>query len=46
MAKPCTVSSTDSTFAAASVTDENMRTYWCRHTGSQDEWVEMDLGRW
>ena len=42
--KPCTVSSSDSTFAAASLTDESMRTYWSAATGSSDEWVEMDLG--
>lgn len=43
--KPCTVSSSDSTFTAASLTDENMRTYWSAASGSPSEWVEMDLGR-
>ena len=42
--KPVTVSSTDSTLTAASITDENMRTYWAAATGSTDEWVQMDLG--
>ncbi|MBR2085238.1 MAG: discoidin domain-containing protein, partial [Muribaculaceae bacterium] len=42
--KPCVVSSCDSTFTASSLTDENMRTYWSAATGSDQEWVEMDLG--
>ena len=42
--KPCTVSSCDSTFSAASLTDEDMRTYWSAATGSDQEWIEMDLG--
>ena len=42
--KPCAVSSSDSTFTAASLTDENMRTYWSAASGSTDEWVEIDLG--
>ena len=42
--KPCTVSSCDSTFTAASLTDENLRTYWSAATGSDQEWIEMDLG--
>ena len=42
--KPVTVSSTDSTLTAASITDENMRTYWAAATGSTDEWAQMDLG--
>ena len=42
--KPVTVSSTDSTLTAASITDENMRTYWAAVTGGTDEWAQMDLG--
>jgi hypothetical protein len=42
--KPVTVSSTDSTLTAASITDENMRTYWAATTGGTDEWAQMDLG--
>ena len=42
--KPCTVSSTDSTLTAASLTDENMRTYWSAASGGPDEWVMIDLG--
>ena len=42
--KPCTVSSCDSTCTATSLTDEDMRTYWSAATGSNREWVEMDLG--
>ncbi|MBO7609812.1 MAG: discoidin domain-containing protein [Muribaculaceae bacterium] len=41
--KPCTVSSTDSTLVAASLTDENMRTYWSAASGGTDEWVQIDL---
>lgn len=42
--KTCRVSSCDSTLTAASLTDENMRTYWSAASGSDREWVEMDLG--
>ena len=42
--KTCTVSSTDSTLTAVSLTDENMRTYWSAASGSNQEWIEMDLG--
>jgi hypothetical protein len=42
--KRCTVSSCDSTLTAASLTDENMRTYWSAASGSDQEWIEMDLG--
>ena len=42
--KPCTVSSSDSIFTAASLTDEDMRTYWSAATGGTDEWVQIDLG--
>lgn len=42
--KPVTVSSTDSTLTAASITDENMRTYWAAATGSANEWAQIDLG--
>ena len=42
--KPCTVSSCDSTLTAASLTDENMRTYWSAASGSDKEWIELDLG--
>ena len=42
--KPCTVSSTDSTLSATSLTDENMRTYWSAVSGSDKEWVTIDLG--
>ncbi len=42
--KNCTVSSSDSTLTAASLTDENIRTYWSAASGSDQEWVEMDLG--
>ena len=41
--KPCTVSSTDSTLVAASLTDENMRTYWSAATGGSNEWAQIDL---
>lgn len=41
--KPVTVSSTDSTLTAASITDENMRTYWAAETAGPDEWVVIDL---
>ena len=41
--KPCTVSSSDSTFTAASLTDEDMRTYWSAASGGSHEWIEMDL---
>ena len=44
LGKPCTVSSTDSTLTAASLTDEDMRTYWSAASGSSDEWVTIDLG--
>lgn len=42
--KHCTVSSTDSTLTATSLTDENMRTYWSAATGNTDEWAQIDLG--
>ncbi len=42
--KPVTVSSTDSTLTAASITDENLRTFWSAASGSADEWVQLDLG--
>lgn len=42
--KPVKVSSTDSIFASANLTDENMRTYWAAETGDPGEWVEIDLG--
>ena len=42
--KNCTVSSCDSTLTPASLTDENMRTYWSAASGSDQEWIEMDLG--
>ena len=42
--KPCRVSSTDSTFVAENLTDENMRTCWSAQSGNDDEWVEIDLG--
>lgn len=42
--KPCLVSSTDSTLVAANLTDESMRTYWSATSGSDREWIEMDLG--
>ena len=42
--KPCTVSSTDGTLSATSLTDENMRTYWSAASGSDKEWVTIDLG--
>ena len=42
--KPCRVSSTDSTLVAANLTDENMRTCWSAKTGSDKEWVIIDLG--
>ena len=41
--KRCIVSSCDSTFSAASLTDENMRSYWSAASGSDDEWIVMDL---
>lgn len=42
--KPVKVSSTDSIYEAANLTDENMRTYWAAQTGYPGEWVEIDLG--
>ena len=42
--KPCRVSSTDSTLTATNLTDENMRTYWSAASGSDREWIELDLG--
>ena len=42
--KRCTVSSSDSTLSAASLTDENMRTFWSAASGNPGEWIEMDLG--
>ncbi len=44
LGKTCTVSSTDSTLTAVNLTDENMRTYWSAASGSDQEWIEMDLG--
>ncbi len=41
--KPVTVSSTDSTLSASSLTDESMRTFWAAQSGNQDEWVQVDL---
>ncbi len=43
--KPVAVSSTDSTLTAASLTDENLRTYWSARTGGTDEWAQIDLGQ-
>lgn len=43
--KPVTVSSTDSTLTAASLTDESMRTSWSAQTGGTDEWAQIDLGQ-
>lgn len=42
--KPVEVSSTDSTFVAANLTDESMRTYWSAASGNPGEWVKVDLG--
>ena len=41
--KPVTVSSTDSTFEASAISDENMRSYWSAKTAGPDEWVILDL---
>ncbi len=41
--KPIKVSSTDSIYIAANLTDENMRTYWAAETGNPGEWIEIDL---
>lgn len=43
--KPVTVSSTDSTLTASSITDENMRTYWSAASGNPGEWATIDLGK-
>ncbi len=43
LGKTCQVSSCDSAMTAASLTDEDMRTYWSAASGG-DEWIEMDLG--
>lgn len=42
--KPVDVSSTDSIYVAANLTDENMRTYWAAQSGNPGEWIKMDLG--
>lgn len=42
--KPVTVSSTDSTFNPAAITDESMRTYWAAKTADPGEWAMVDLG--
>lgn len=42
--KPVKVSSTDSTYVATNLTDENMRTYWAAQSGNPGEWINMDLG--
>ena len=41
--KPVQVSSTDSVFTPAAITDENMRTFWAARTAGPDEWVVLDL---
>ena len=42
--KDVTVSSTDSTFVASSLADDDIRTYWAAKTGDAGEWAQIDLG--
>ena len=43
--RPVTASSVRDTFRAASVTDENPRTFWVAGGNRPGEWVRLDLGR-
>jgi xylan 1,4-beta-xylosidase len=43
--RPVTASSYRGLFAAANVTDENMRSYWVAGTNQPGEWLTVDLGR-
>ncbi len=43
--KPVTSSSYRDVFAAANVTDENIRSYWVAGTNQPGEWLTVDLGR-
>jgi hypothetical protein len=43
--KPVTSSSYRDVFAAANVTDENIRSYWVAGSGRAGEWLTVDLGR-
>jgi xylan 1,4-beta-xylosidase len=43
--KPVTSSSFREVFAAANVTDENIRTYWVASSNEPGEWLTVDLGR-
>lgn len=38
-------SSAQHSFEAANAADENIRTWWAAESGSQDEWLMMDLGK-
>ena len=42
--KTVTASSSDSTLTTASLSDENLRTYWAAKSGRPGEWIQMDLG--
>ena len=44
LGKKATVSSSDSTLVASSLTDEDIRTYWSAATGQPGEWAQIDLG--
>lgn len=43
--KPVTASSYHEVFAAANVTDENIRSFWVAGTSQPGEWLTVDLGR-
>lgn len=42
--KPAIASSTENSFAAANVTDENPRTFWVAGSNKPGEWLTLDLG--
>jgi hypothetical protein len=43
--KPCSASSVHDPYAAANVTDENVRTYWVAAANRPGEWLMVDLER-
>ncbi len=42
---PVSVSSYEEDFVPENLTDENCKTYWLASSNSENEWVEIDLGR-
>lgn len=42
--KDVKVSSSDSTFVASALSDDDIRTYWAAKTGDAGEWAQIDLG--